>query len=176
VNFNPVFFNQEVNSARRTLSIENSLYWTCSGTQLKNFKAVLDDFYGYFYCSTYREIGEGLIIYMYLYKDRENVSHNQYTIEVNINNKNESGIVYLWEKDKPEPVRIGNCTASGYYLEGRFDFQFLPEQVRYELVSQYSFDLTTCYFKRDAKLYEEFFYTTIYFRDIPSKVELLQRK
>lgn len=173
-NFNPVYFNQEVDGSMKTLPIESSLYWKFGGTQLENFKAVLDEFSCYFYFSTYRNIAEGLIIYMYLYKDREKVQNNLYTIEININGKDRSGIVYLWEKGNPEPVKIGSCTSSGYYLEGRIELHFLPEQVRQELIAKYSFDLTTCYFNKDSRLYEEFFYTTIYFRDIPGKVELLQ--
>jgi len=43
----------------------------------------------------------------------------------------------------------------------------LPEDLVKNLASQYSFDLTTSYYDRINETYEEFYFTSVRFSDVP---------
>ena len=65
------------------------------------------------------------------------------------------------------PESAGMLTFSSFFLEARINKQVFSSEMIRELGSNPSLDLTTCYFDKQNSLYEEFFFTTIYLKDVP---------
>jgi hypothetical protein len=168
----PYAFNREKNGTLETLSIDTSIFWGHNGTNLKTIKAFLGSDTIAFNMTTYSPITDGLIIFMYLFKERNRGESNRYTIEVNISMKNKNGNVLLWERDNDHATTIGTVAVNTKELECAFSLEALPKSISLELLTSYSIDLTTCYFNTSKAIYEEFFFTTIYINDIPSSENL----
>ncbi|MBN1410041.1 MAG: hypothetical protein JW969_04300 [Spirochaetales bacterium] len=169
--YNPVYFNEEKNGVITTLTIDKAQYWAWGGTLLKEFKAVYKGDSICFYISTQNRMARGLIFYFYLYKDRNKGNENTYTLEIPFTDYTEKKIL-LWEYGEKATRSAGIFISNGTKLEGRIDINALPPDMADNLTERYSFDLTTCYYEKSTGTYEEFFFTTVYFKDIPKENEL----
>jgi len=166
--YNPYYFNKEYNKNSEVQKIENSLYWGYNGTNLRQIKIVFHSPALYFYNSFESPIAEGLIIFLYLYKDRQEEEKNKYTLEFNMHPVTGNGKILLWEKGKNFSSLVGFIAVNPRNLEGSLDINALPGDLQPDFMKEYSFDLTTCYFEKRSGMYEEFFFTTIYCKDIPN--------
>ncbi|MBN2441296.1 MAG: hypothetical protein JXJ04_08115 [Spirochaetales bacterium] len=170
--YNPFKFNREKNGKIEVHKIEDSVYWGYNGTQLKVIKALFDRNNLYFYFSTGSPITNGLLIFLYLYKSRGICDLNSYTIEITIDMNTRNGRIFLWENGKKEIIEVGIVTASAKELECKLSLDLLPGTLQTELIPDYSVDLTTCFFEKSSGMYEEYFFTTFYFKDIPGPEDL----
>jgi hypothetical protein len=67
------------------------------------------------------------------------------------------------------PEAIGRLVSNGFFLEGKANRRLLHEALGEAAGSEYevSFDLTSCYFDRSSGVYEEFYFTSVFLRDVP---------
>lgn len=170
--YNPYYYNLELNGALEVRKIEDSFYWRHNGTQLDLIKALAVPNMLYFYITTQSAIAEGLIIFLYIYKNREQKKVNTYTLELSINPGLQDGEIYLWETGKDAVVHAGSIEVSPKAIECSVNISALPEPLYTELLKEYSFDLTTCFYEKATGMYEEFYFTTIYPKDIPAPGDL----
>ena len=68
----------------------------------------------------------------------------------------------------PRPEAVGRLVSGSFFLEGRISRRMVEAALGREIGPEAFFDLTTCYFDRGSGAYEEFYFTTVYLRDIPS--------
>lgn len=170
--YNPYYYNLELNGALEVRKIEDSFYWKHNGTQLDTVKALLTPTMLYFYFTTQSPVAEGLIIFLYLYKNREKKESNTWTLEFSINTDSGDGKIYLWETGKESVILAGSIVVSPRALECLLNLSALPEPLYSEFIKEYSFDLTTCFFEKTTGMYEEFYFTTIFCKDIPTPEDL----
>ena len=76
------------------------------------------------------------------------------------------GAVLLWENGRVLPELIGRLVNSSFKMECSLPVENLPKSLIVGNIEDLSFDLTTCYHEAPSGLYEEFFLTTVYFKDI----------
>ncbi|MBN2533142.1 MAG: hypothetical protein JXB88_09625 [Spirochaetales bacterium] len=170
--YNPYYYNLELNGVMEVCKIQGSFYWRHNGTQLEEIKALSVPTTLYFHFTTQSPIAEGLIIFLYLYKNREKEESNTYTLEFNIHPNSGDGKIYLWEAGKKTIILAGIIAARPRSIECSLNMSTLPEPLYSELMKEYSFDLTTCFFEKSTGMYEEFYFTTIFCKDIPTPEDL----
>ena len=166
--YNPYYYNQEVNGNAEQKKIEDSFYWGYNGTRLKEIKAAIESNTLYFYFSTYSPIAEGLILFFYLYQYRDRNTINLYTLEMTIDIDSHSGKIFLWDATREEIIEAGTVAVSPRSLECAIHIDAFPQALQTIFITRYSCDLTTCFYEKSSGLYEEFYFTTIYFKDIPA--------
>ena len=164
--YNPAHFNREMGGKSEVLPITDAAYWGFNGTKLKEVKAVIDNNSLYFYFSTQSPIAKGLLLFLYLYQTRNTEQLNTYTIEITVDVNTGKGNVFLWESDNEEIKEIGITRVSPWYIECGISLDILPQLLKNEITTQYSCDLTTCFYEKSTGMYEEFYFTTIFFKDI----------
>lgn len=168
----PSFTRESLGNDFETLSLKDSRFWQQGGTQLNEVKAVADEENIYIFISTQSAISANLSCFFYLRGQRRQGEENPFTLELIPANSLNQGQVILWQRDRRLPERAGKLSSSSFFLEARINKQvFSPEMIR-KLGSNPSVDLTTCYFDKQNSLYEEFFFTTIYLKDIPLLAEI----
>jgi len=164
--FRPAVFTRETRSGVNTLSVDRSFYWKKSGTGLERVKGIRTDDYLYFLFSSASPMTDGLSFFLYFYLEREPGTVNRYTVELMV--REGVGYVLLWTEGAQTPQPVGSYIQNGYLLEARIRLDALPEVLR--LSDDVSADLTSCFF--DSGLYEEYFFTTMYLRDLYPEEEL----
>jgi hypothetical protein len=170
--FNPYYFNKEVKGTATALPISESVFWGYNGTRIREVKTLRTNTSIYFYLGTIPPVTNGLIYFMYIHKLKEKDMKNEYTIEVSVNETEGTGDILLWTYGVAKPAVIGKCLYDTKVIQGEVTLALLPEILSKKLVDFYSFDLTSCYFDKPKGIYEEFFYTTIGFKDIPTEEDL----
>lgn len=168
----PSFTRESLGNDFETLSLKDSRFWHQGGTQLGEVKAVVDEENVYLFIATQSAISTNLSCFFYLRGQRRQGEENPFTLELIPANSLNQGQVILWQRDRRLPERAGKLSSSSFFLEARINKQvFSPEMIR-KLGNNPSIDLTTCYFDKQNSLYEEFFFTTIYLKDIPLLAEI----
>lgn len=168
----PSFTRESLGNDFETLSLKGSRFWQQGGTQLNEVKAVADEENIYLFISTQSAISPNLSCFFYLHGQRRQGEENPFTLELIPAHSLNQGQVILWQRDRRLPERAGKLSSSSFFLEARINKQvFSPEMIR-KLGNNPSIDLTTCYFDKQNSLYEEFFFTTIYLKDIPLLAEI----
>jgi hypothetical protein len=164
--FVPAQFTYQSKEGEKALAIRNSNFWNKAGTRLDSVKAVFtkENFSIYFSSST--PFSPGLSLFLYLFDERISGERNLYTIEIAIQDDSGRGKVILWERGKDSYTEIGAFAATSFSLEARIDLSALPVSLKDNFYEKYSFDLKTCYFDRLRGFYEEFFFTSVYCRDV----------
>jgi hypothetical protein len=170
--FSPYYFNKEQKSKAIPMPITQSVYWGYNGTQIRVLKAFATTASYYFNLSTFSPLCKGTIFFLYLYKGREAGVENQNTIEIAVNGSSGENSVLLWSVGSESPVIIGKCVYDTTQLECEVSLNLLPVKLRDELPLFTSFDLTSCFFDSAKGIYEEFFFTTIFFKDIVTPDQL----
>jgi hypothetical protein len=165
--FTPHHVTREKEGIQEKLPLSDAAYWGFNGTRLNHVKGIINDNILYLSFSTGSPIAQGLIIFMYLYKTRNTEKINTYTIEISLNIETGKGKVFLWESNNENVTEIGNSAIRPWNIECMISLNMLPQLLGSELLSTYSFDLTTCFYEKITGIYEEFYYTTVFFKDIP---------
>ncbi len=155
----PRRFIREQGGNREEEPIESSLYWKKGGTQIQYFKAVRSGSYLYLLFSSASELSPGLSYMLYLYRDRTSGA-GKYTVEIPVDGQ--AGLVVLWENGANRPKVIGDFVHSTFFIEARIRLDQLPADLA---TTGWSIDLATL--MRDAGLIEEFYFSTLFVRDIP---------
>ena len=169
--YNPYYFSREKAGVRETLGIDRSLYWNWGGSQLREIKGVLANGSLFLQVSSHSNFAKELSIFAYIYDRRETGGNNRYVLEFLPARVNGSGFVALWDANG-RPTQIGDLTSSSISLECRIPLEALPSELIAGDLSKLSIDLTTCYHEPSSGTYEEFFFTTVYFEDIPTLSDL----
>ena len=171
-NFNPVYFIRELNGNISNYGIESAYFWKKDGSLINEIKAYLDDDSLYIYIENHSNYSEALSIYMYIYPERTDNTENDFTIEIipatefEISENQDKGGVVLWENGVSRPVSIGTLRNSYYSMELVIPIENLPKSLAGS-IDTLSFDLTTCVSETETGIFEEFFFTAIYLKDIP---------
>ncbi len=169
----PSFTRENLGNDFEILSLKDSRFWQQGGTQINEVKAVTNDENVYLFISTQSAISANLSCFLYLRGERRRGEENPFTLELIPGHSLNESEVILWQRDRMLPERAGKLSSGSFFLEARINKQvFSPEMIR-ELGSNPSVDLTTCYFDKQNSLYEEFFFTTIYLKDIPLFAEII---
>jgi hypothetical protein len=146
-------------TTRRNLG--DSLYWPKGGTDVEQLKLVSSARFVYLMVETRSEMTRGLAYYLYAFEDRDR-RQASYTIEIPIT-EGSSGFVFLWTPERDTPRIIGEFAYEPFFLEARVDLSRVPAGVPVA-TSGLSFDFSSAF--SGARVTEEFFYTTLYARDI----------
>lgn len=179
-NFNPVYFMRELNGNIANYKIENAYFWKKDGSHIRGIKAYLDDGMLYVYIENHSNYSSNFSLYMYIYPERTEKLENNFTVEIipatefEISQNQEKGGIVLWERGESRPIRIGTIRNSYYNLEFSIPVNELPSSLLESIksVNDLSIDLTTCVSEPETGMFEEFFFTAIYVRDIPKTGEL----
>ncbi len=169
--FIPDYFKKQSLTGVNYVPIKHSLFWGKGGTAINQVKLYRNDGYLYVYISSYSRMTVGLSYYFYLFKSRAVQEKNKYTIELVVDDMADTSKVILWQKDRKNYTVIGELKCSSFYLEARIQLDKLPVPIS-EIVNYYSIDLTSSYYDNRLKIYEEFFFTTLYGKDIITKADL----
>ncbi len=170
--FNPVYFTRELNGNIANYNIDSAYFWKKDGSHIRGIKAYIDNEALYLYIENHSNYSENLSMYMYIYPRRKDNVENDFTIEIipatefEISENQDKGGVVLWENGVSRPVNIGLLRNSFYNMEFSIPIEELPKS----LIGSFgtlSFDLTTCVSEPDTGIFEEFFFTAIYVKDIP---------
>ena len=145
----------------RTRMVEDSLYWGKGGTTVEAIKLVFSAEYAYAMIESGSSIERGAAYVLYAYDDRTR-SRPRYTVEIPVTD-GESGFVFLWTPDGDTPLIVGEFVRESFYLEARMDLSRVPSGLPMD-EGRLSFDFSSVY--SGARVTEEFFYTTLYARDI----------
>jgi hypothetical protein len=141
--------------------LDASLYWPKGGTDVERLKMVSSAGFAYLMIETRSEITRGASYSLYAFEGRER-RQASYTIEIPITDGS-SGFVFLWTPDRDTPRIVGEFTVEPFYLEARVDLSRVPAGVPVA-AGGLSFDFASAF--SGARVTEEFFYTTLYARDI----------
>jgi hypothetical protein len=161
--FNPVVYSQENFGDLDSKSITSSLYWQKGGSQLQSIKSFLSNGALYLMLSSIDKMEESISYFFYLFDKRTENETCRYTIEIPIRDK--TGVILLWVDGEKSPIVVGQYVRSSYFIEGRIFIELSPINFDAELLDNLSFDVTSCFF--NSTIYEEFYFTTIFLRDIP---------
>jgi hypothetical protein len=165
-NYSPVFFNRERGGQLQKLRIEESVYWKRGGTLMREFKSYMHETFLYLYLEVNSPFAAETSIYCYPYSQRTKREANFFTIELVPEQRNRIGGVLLWESGSVLPKIIGRLRSSSINLECIIPLRDLPKSFIAGDIASLSFDLTTSYHEVSSGMYEEFFFTTLYFKDI----------
>jgi hypothetical protein len=179
-NYNPVYFTRELNGNVANYTIENAYFWKKDGSHIHGIKAFVDSGILYVYVENHSNYSENFSIYMYIYPEREEKQENSFTLEIipatefEISQNQDKGGIVLWEKGQEKPVQIGTLRNSYYNMEFSIPVSELPSSLKRSIssVDKLSVDVTTCVSEPDTGMFEEFFFTAIYARDVPKSEEL----
>ncbi|MFO8065535.1 MAG: hypothetical protein ACQETQ_06015 [Spirochaetota bacterium] len=153
-------------SRSRERGVSDSFYWGKAGTRVAKLKGLTTGDGAYLMLETREIIAPGVSYYLYAYDGREREGASA-TVEIAVTG-GANGFVFLWLPGRESPHVVGEFVHDGFYLEARVEFSRLPETVRTALADraaeQISFDFSSAY--SGARMGEEFFYTTLYARDI----------
>jgi len=148
------------------LPIGESRHWRDGGTALSEVKIVRDERALYLYLSTHQAIADNLSVFLYLHGPGGRARENRLTLELVPETARAPGLVVLWEKGE-DPFVVGRLASGGFFLEAEVRNDVLLPYL--EQVPDLSyFDLTTCYFDRSALTYEEFYFGSPRFAEIPA--------
>ena len=145
----------------RRRDVEDSLYWGKGGTAVEAVKLVFSAEYVYAMIGSRDAIERGVAYVFYAYDDRSR-SRPRYTVEIPVTDGG-SGFVFLWTPDRDTPLIVGEFVREAFYLEARIDLSRMPADLSMD-EGILSFDFSSVY--SGARVTEEFFYTTLYARDI----------
>lgn len=165
--FQPGSFSREqFGGGFEALPLSQSHFWQKAGTSLSELKAVEDGDSIFLFISTSSAIADGLSVYLYFYDRREPEPENRVTVELLPASGEKPAVAALWEKDR-KPVLAGTVASSTFFMEAELPkmqlLQALP--ARPDVIV---FDLTSAYFDRIGLVYEEFYFTTLSLKDIPT--------
>ncbi|MBN1835230.1 MAG: hypothetical protein JW820_05220 [Spirochaetales bacterium] len=158
------------------LPLREARHWRDGGTALGEVKIVRDERGIYLYASTHQAMADDLSLFLYLHPRRDaargadargaDAPANRLTLELVPQTQRAPGLVVLWEKEA-EPVVIGRVASGGFFLEAEIRAEaLLPYLERAPELSY--FDLTTCYFDRSSLSYEEFYFASPSFAEVPT--------
>ncbi len=166
--FNPVYFRRETGGEAENRRIAEAEYWEKGGTRIRELKSVIDERAGVvsFYLEVHAPFSRETSFFLYPYADRETLIQNRFTVELVPQVQGRAGVVLLWEKGAAAPRSIGELASGSIRLECSIALGSLPASFVQEDLSALSFDLTSCFHEQASGLYEEFFFTTIYFDDM----------
>ncbi|RPJ08932.1 MAG: hypothetical protein EHM28_02950 [Spirochaetaceae bacterium] len=164
--FTPAGYMFQTKDLIQDLPLAGSKYWGRGGTSLLQVKAFNDTQSINFYFQTSSRISNGMSIIMYLFADRTPNMKNTFTVEMIVDENTGEGKVILWQRGQEKYTVIGTILCSSFEAEAKIELSKLPALLAASLVSSYSFDLVTNYFDPIKGLHEEFYYTTLFFRDI----------
>jgi len=164
--FNPITFSRQTKNGIQVLPIEQSSFWGRGGTQIIEVKALLTDEHIYLYFSSHTRFTGGLSVFLYVFEERKKNRNNYYRIELLVDDTSPNGKAVLWQQGKQGFDTIGVLKNSSFYIETRINLKNLPKILLSNLKKSYSFDLVTSFFDNVQGAYEDFFFSTIYFKDI----------
>jgi hypothetical protein len=170
--YDPVFFSREMGGQVQRLRIEESVYWKKGGTLITEFKSFMDETNLYLYLEVSSPFADETSVYCYPYSQRESKKANFFTIELVPERRDRIGGVLLWESGRVLPEIIGKLRSTSLKLECLIPITDLPKSFVAGDIETLSFDLTTTYHEPASGMYEEFFITTLYFKDISRQEDL----
>jgi hypothetical protein len=165
----PERFTQQSKAGENLLPIRESNFWGKGGTQLATMKALFSAQTLYLYFSSTTPFSPGLSIFFYLFNERQENDLNFYTLEIPIETDSGEGRILLWQRGQTSYEVVGTFKTANFFLEGAVDLGKLPTLLAANLYDKYSFDLKTSYFDSVRKFYEDFFFTSAFFKDFYSR-------
>ena len=166
------FLREQIGGGRLELPLEQSRFWQKAGTGLFELKIVDNGPNLFLYLSTRSAMAEGLSIFLYFRDPRDPEGENRVTVELLPAVGEKAGLVALWVKGHG-PVAAGTLASGVFFLEASLD----KATIYGELASgpQSGFlELSSAYHDRGSLSYEEFYYTRLALRDLPTPDTLFE--
>ena len=164
--FSPFYFESERDGKSEKRPIEEALYWKKGGTQITELKAYRDTDAIYLYLEAASPFARELSIFLYVYPARDAGEANTVALELLPSAADMPGSLVLWQQNNPKPSLVGKMASTSIRLECAVPLDGIPRALSPEGVEGLSFDLVTCYHEYASGLFEEFFFTTIYLKDV----------
>ena len=160
------FLREQIGGGRLELPLEQSRFWQKAGTGLYELKIVDNGPNLYLYLSTRSAMAEGLSIYLYFQDPRDRAGENRVTVELLPATGDKKGLVALWVKGHG-PVAAGTLASGVFFLEAALDKATIYGALGYGPQGGF-LELTTGYHDRGSLSYEEFYYTRLPLKDLPT--------
>jgi hypothetical protein len=160
------FLREQIGGGRLELPLEQSRFWQKAGTALYELKVVDNGPNLYLYVSTRSAMAEGLSIYLYFRDPRDREGENRVTVELLPAVGDKAGLVALWVKGYG-PVAAGTLASGVFFLEAALDKATVYGALASGPQAGY-LELTTGYHDRGSLSYEEFYYTRLALKDLPT--------
>ncbi len=168
------FLREQIGGGRIELPLEQSRYWQKAGTGLHELKIVDNGPSLYLYVSTRSAMAEGLSIYLYFQDPQDRKGENRVTVELLPATGNKAGLVALWVKGHG-PVAAGTLASGVFFLEAALDKATIYGALASGTQGGFV-ELTTGYHDRSSLSYEEFYYTRLALKDLPTPDTLFDVK
>ncbi len=168
--YEPASFTRQTDQGWEVLPMSDSRHWKTDGTQLNEIKVLAGEDDIWFFVSAQSSVSTRLSIFLYFHDREAGPGQNRVTLEIAPGDADLPGVVLLWPRGSgsaPQPEAVGRLVSGGFFMEGRVSRKMVEAALGSEGGPEAFFDLTSCYFDRSAGSYEEFYFTTIYLRDIP---------
>ncbi len=160
------FLREQIGGGRLELPIGQSRFWQKGGTGLYELKIVDNGPNLYLYLSTRSAMAEGLSVYLYFRDPKDRAGENRVTVELLPAVGEKAGLAALWVKGHG-PVTVGALASGVFFLEAALDKASIysalasPPQVGY-------LELSSAFHDRSSLSYEEFYYTRLAMKDLPT--------
>jgi hypothetical protein len=160
------FLREQIGGGRIELPLDQSRFWQKAGTGLYELKIVDNGPNLYLYLSTRSAMGEGLSIYLYFLEPQDRKGENRVTVELLPATGNKAGLVALWVKGHG-PVAAGTLASGVFFLEAALDKATIYGALASGPQADY-LEISTGYHDRGSLSYEEFYYTRLALKDLPT--------
>jgi hypothetical protein len=160
------FLREQIGGGRIELPLEQSRYWQKAGTGLYELKIVDNGPNLYLFLSTRSAMAEGLSIYLYFQDAQDREGENRVTVELLPATGTKAGLVALWVKGHG-PVAAGTLASGVFFLEAALDKATIYGALASGPQGG-SLELTTGFHDRSSLSYEEFYYTRLALKDLPT--------
>ena len=164
--YSPVYFARELDGDVEQFKVERSLYWKKGGTLIREIKSLADGENLNLKIEAYSNFAKEVSIFLYLYPRRDEERLNSFALELITGNGDIPGAVLLWERGRDLPKTAGSLKNGSFLLECSISIAQLPQSLTAGRFEELSFDVATCYHEAASGMYEEFFFTTIYLKDV----------
>jgi len=160
------FSREQYGGSPQVLPLDQARYWEKYGTALNELKIVDDGGWLYLFVSTRSAMAEGLSLYLYFHDPKDPPAANRVTVELLPATANKAGLAALWVEGQA-PLSIGSLASGPFFLEAALD----KAAIGAALLSPPELaivDLTTGYQDRAEYAFEEFYYLSFGFKDLPN--------
>lgn len=166
------FLREQIGGARLELPLAQSRFWQKAGTALFELKIVDNGPNLYVYVSTRSAMAEGLSFYLYFRDPQDPPGENRVTVELLPAVGDKAGLVSLWVKGHG-PVAAGTLASGVFFLEAALDKATIYGALSSGPLAD-SLELTTGYHDRSSLSHEEFYYTRLALKDLPTPGTLVE--
>jgi hypothetical protein len=165
--FTPAFFTREKQGEFSVLPIAESRAWALTGTRIEAISGSLSGGVLKLSLTVAGGFTERVSYFLYVFGSRAPGKDNQFTLELQPGAEGARAVCLLWRKGASTPTIVGDVAETDTTVElDATAGQFPPDLIAGIGVTA-TVDITTGWFDRGLRTWEEFYYTTFSIGDVP---------